>query len=672
MLHGSNEKGPNLSAEDVSAALARITGSEVFRRSPKMSSFLTLVVLRTLEGRSAEIKGYTIAVDALGRAADFDPQADPIVRVEAQRLRRALERYYTTDGAADPVEIRIPNGSYVPLFSEREVVVADPVVPVAPRISLFQDWISPAAAPVAAAPVAAALQDADGTPSRDNAGPVPSAPATKISPGSQISPTKPAPWRSPVYMLGALVAVAALMALAWMLVRSPAQPDAEALRNQTASLQKSAAGAPVAAARPASTAPGNLVGISQASSVIIDGDWVRGMRARALAGSGSSAEFRMPLVLVPKQGDEPATVKAVQDYTRFINSAILRFSDLIIITAPEPAQAMGDKPRYQLEFSALRRNDQIEGFIQLIHRPSGDGIWSSSLALPEAQATDEARLADLARRTATRLGQLYGLIHADLRKRAGDPALRCVITASDYFANATQSAHRQALDCLAEALQQHPGAGILWAHLSLVLLDEHRVGFNRAGADVLDRISIAARTAVELSPNSPRAQQAQYISEFIRGETDKAILTARRAYELNPYDTDVMADLGARLIQVGRYEDGVPLLRAAIDVNPAYPAWVDELLWLAARMTGDRIEMRDRAIAMARDEGTLALVIRTADAGARGDLVEGTQLLRRLIASAPEFGTNPRAFVARRQFAPEILEAIMADLAAGLGTLVKP
>ena len=56
---------------------------------------------RRCAGRSDRIKGYTIAVEALGRADDFDPQADPIVRVEATRLRRALSRYYANGGSND-------------------------------------------------------------------------------------------------------------------------------------------------------------------------------------------------------------------------------------------------------------------------------------------------------------------------------------------------------------------------------------------------------------------------------------------------------------------------------------------------------------------------------------------------------------------------------------------
>jgi tetratricopeptide (TPR) repeat protein len=104
---------------EIRAALDKITGSEIFRYSPQLVAFLRFVVEAALRGEGERIKGYTIAVEALGRRADFDPQNDPIVRTEAGRLRRALERYYAGPGAADPVVIEIPRGSYVPSFRGR-------------------------------------------------------------------------------------------------------------------------------------------------------------------------------------------------------------------------------------------------------------------------------------------------------------------------------------------------------------------------------------------------------------------------------------------------------------------------------------------------------------------------------------------------------------------------
>jgi hypothetical protein len=72
-----------------------------------------------MSGRTEAIKEYNIAVEGLGRGADFDQKRDSIVRVEAHRLRRRLADYYRTVGAQDPVEILLPAGSYVPVFQTR-------------------------------------------------------------------------------------------------------------------------------------------------------------------------------------------------------------------------------------------------------------------------------------------------------------------------------------------------------------------------------------------------------------------------------------------------------------------------------------------------------------------------------------------------------------------------
>ena len=76
----------------VREALARMTASEMFRDSPQLSAFLRFVTEAQLRGESDRIKGYTIGVEALGRGKVFYPQTDPIVRVEATRLRPTIER----------------------------------------------------------------------------------------------------------------------------------------------------------------------------------------------------------------------------------------------------------------------------------------------------------------------------------------------------------------------------------------------------------------------------------------------------------------------------------------------------------------------------------------------------------------------------------------------------
>jgi len=118
--------------DEVRAALDRIVASDVFRASPQLAAFLRFVVDAALQGRSDRIKGYTIGVEALKRDASFDPQVDPIVRVEATRLRRAMERYYYGPGAEAPVRIALTRGTYVPRFAYRSARADPPAASAGP------------------------------------------------------------------------------------------------------------------------------------------------------------------------------------------------------------------------------------------------------------------------------------------------------------------------------------------------------------------------------------------------------------------------------------------------------------------------------------------------------------------------------------------------------------
>ena len=86
-------------------ALTRIVGSEEFATSPKLGEFLAYVVNEQIQGRSDRIKGKTIAVDVFGRGADEGSAGHNIVRVEARRLRRLLNEYYSGSGSAEHPEL---------------------------------------------------------------------------------------------------------------------------------------------------------------------------------------------------------------------------------------------------------------------------------------------------------------------------------------------------------------------------------------------------------------------------------------------------------------------------------------------------------------------------------------------------------------------------------------
>lgn len=102
----------------VLAALDRLTAWPEMARSPQLTRFLDYIVHRRLVGDTQSIKAYSIAVDVFGRPPDFDPQSDPIVRVQARRLRALLDQYYRGPGAQERLQIVLPIGRYVPDFIE--------------------------------------------------------------------------------------------------------------------------------------------------------------------------------------------------------------------------------------------------------------------------------------------------------------------------------------------------------------------------------------------------------------------------------------------------------------------------------------------------------------------------------------------------------------------------
>ncbi len=103
-------------ADAVRAQLARILDSAVLQGSQRRRDLLSYLVEETLSGRGNQIKGYSVALAVFGRNESFDPSADPVVRLEAGRLRSALDTYYVDAGQSDTVRITIPKGAYVAHF----------------------------------------------------------------------------------------------------------------------------------------------------------------------------------------------------------------------------------------------------------------------------------------------------------------------------------------------------------------------------------------------------------------------------------------------------------------------------------------------------------------------------------------------------------------------------
>jgi serine/threonine-protein kinase len=103
-------------ATDIRAAFERIAASPGFAGAGRLGPFLRYLVETSLAGQTGGLKESVLGVEVFGRPAGFDPRSDPIVRVEARRLRQRLDEYYAGPGAADALRIELPKGGYVPVF----------------------------------------------------------------------------------------------------------------------------------------------------------------------------------------------------------------------------------------------------------------------------------------------------------------------------------------------------------------------------------------------------------------------------------------------------------------------------------------------------------------------------------------------------------------------------
>ena len=102
--------------ESVRAQLNRILASGIFISSQRLSKFLRFVVERSIADRGDELKEYSLGLEVFERDTGFDPRIDPIVRVQAAKLRSKLTEYYSAEGRDDALVISIPKGGYAAVF----------------------------------------------------------------------------------------------------------------------------------------------------------------------------------------------------------------------------------------------------------------------------------------------------------------------------------------------------------------------------------------------------------------------------------------------------------------------------------------------------------------------------------------------------------------------------
>lgn len=614
--------GPVSGVDPVSvrAALARVLQSEGLAASPQLSNILRFIVEATLEGRSDAIKGYTIAVEALGRDASFDPQADPIVRVEATRLRRALERYYSGLGAGDEIEIVVPRGSYVPQFLPRGRGPrnSSPYGEAERLDDPFQEG-----------------ELGEGEDSR----------SATLPPGVDQAGSR----------RGALV-LTALAVLSVFIVLG-----------LVTYLGEWGSAASDAAVRPIERF--NRFGIPM---VEVRGfEETRPTKPPSLIGADAS-EVRATAA------DFPARALEVR-----VRDALARFDMLDVLASPDARPSLNCTSVANAPHSAFALGGLIEhhedGAISVLLRLSdlcdGTIVWSREFDGIRLGSDPAGAEVALVRDIMAAIAEPYGVIQARARARvmaAGGPTVAgpygCVLEAYSYWRSYVPEEHMRARDCLEQMVKADSTFALGHALLAELYLDEVRNGVNpRPGPLPLNRALASIEQAVELAPTSAFVRRVLMNVRFFRGERGPAIAAGDAALALNPYDVDVLADFGGRLIALGEIERGEAMLKSATLSAPGMPPWVDFHRVIAAYARGDAPAAAAAADHLMGDGYAPGLLARALASYISGEKAAARVDIAKLVEVSPGWASEPDLMVTR--FFPDaaLARRVKADLSgAGL------
>ena len=500
---------------EIRGQLDRILSSQTFRTAEREKAFLRYVVERTMEGRAAELKEYTIGVEAFGRGDGFDPRLDTIVRTEARNVRRRLARYYEEEGHSDPVRIELPKGGYAPQFVE------------APRTETEPVSIDPAIIPE----TLNTLQPTQ-----------PAAAGWKLGRTSRW-------WVVGLAGAATIVAIAALWAHAPSLSR-PGAVDAASI-----------------AVLPFQDLSG---GRDKEGEILSDGlteelieSLARIPHLRVVARS-SAFSYRGRNVDIRKAGLEMSVSDILEGSIRISNGGVRIVARLEDTTN---GYQLWSQSYYRKFDDILTVQDQISTAIMqsLGIQLTGAAILKRGASPSPAAYQDFLQgLYFLNRRTGE---NIRTSIHYFNRAVASDPSFAPAYSglAADYalIAGYTSTPSREVVPeiraAASKALELDDTLGE--AHMFLARADAYEAKWAEAEKEFW--------RALELSPGS--AVVHRYYGDYLRrtGHLEQALAQGRIALELDPLSLTVVRFVGEMLYYLGRNDDSIALLQTALDLDPS-------------------------------------------------------------------------------------------------------
>jgi adenylate cyclase len=609
----SNDGDETIPDQLIQDALQRVLGSREIVSSDRKKRFLKFIVQEALAGHAGRIKAYTIAVDVFDRAPSFDPVSDPVVRIEAGRLRRCLEHYYLTEGYEDRLLIMIPKGGYVPQFTLRENVSPSlPQIPGDERLNAGQmSGVFPTEAAVDQVPVAA------------------------TSSTLPLSPLNASIQKHPRFLVSIFLLLAVLLIILFGAILF--------LQNRSSGVGRIAAEqVPTLMVLPFENDSGD-----PAQNIFAKGTTEEVIGALILfrnilvLGADTSFRFRTETSLhdaVPGVHVDyvlKGSLNRIESQIQ-INVALLRASDQQYLWSGSFRQEFNPGDMIDLQQSIATQ------IARLLVQPHG--------------IIDKAELRNAAGRPPESLS-----------------SYECVLRTREYWRQPNAKQHKQVRACLERAIRNDPDYADAWAALAFIYTDEVRADFNPSAErpDPAGDALQLARRAVTLAPDSPLPLQAIGIAHWLRREVSLSIAAYERALSLNPHDSDILADLGRAYSLTGDWDKGIPLIREAFERNPAQPSWYRLFIALFHYVQGRYAEALEEAQRIGTPELVYTHVVLAMIYGQTGSRDDATNEVNEILRLYPNFGDKAMFEFERRNIDPAII-ARMVDGLRKAGLNVAP
>ncbi len=560
--------------------LDRILGSPGFKSTPRRRKLLKYLVEEFLAGRDNGLKGYTIATTVFGRDESFDPQTDPVVRLEARRLRHDLDTYYVSAGRDNPLRITVPKGQYTPVIEwAQENVLPGP----------------------------------DSLP-----GTLPPQEHHSSSERAEPKPRLNRGWLLAVALFG-LAGVLSVSFMLWYLNGSKGRASTRG---------------------PALTVlPFSTDGLTAQQSVI-----GRGIADAVLAGLSRFPDLRL---YVPDALEE-AKVDPIEIGNRLGLTYVLDGS----------AQLPPGANTLRITARLLEVRTQRIVWIGTYERSYTGGFL---LAVQD----------EIANAVVSTVGEPYGIIRTEDSRTLSktlSPSItsyECVLRAYTYRRSLSFQAYEPSLVCLEEAVKQDPSYAEAWAMLGWLQMDAGRFGWTPDGDTqaALERGLATALHANAMDRNNISSLKALGSIYHYLGKFEESERAQRNALELNPNDPDTMAQLGWRLAVRGRFDEGMPLLRRAIDrsVNP--PGWYYHLIAVDQYLRGEYEKMLQSAVSATADGSGMSWSFVAIAQGALHNEAGAKRALQTMADLSPRMARDPADVYRQAQATPTIVNALMVGLA---------